>query len=52
MNEREPEFCPRCGKKTFEYSYCFAKLRCSKCGYFLYKKEFEKLKEKAKKENE
>jgi hypothetical protein len=46
---REKEFCVRCGKKEFEYSFCEEKLKCNACGYFLCAWEFEELKEKAKK---
>jgi len=42
------EFCPKCGKKTFHYSWCAEKLRCSSCNYFLVKEDFEKLKKEAK----
>lgn len=38
------EFCPRCGKKEFEYSFCTNKLKCNCCGYFLVKEDFEKIK--------
>lgn len=41
------EFCPKCGKKTFEYTGgCEQKYRCTDCGYFLLSEDFEELKRK------
>jgi len=48
----EKEFCPRCGKKEFQYSPCLKKLKCYSCGYFLCEGEFKEIKEKAKKKND
>lgn len=49
MTDIKTEYCPKCGKKTFEYSFCMGKLRCSSCGYFLVYAEFKELKRKARK---
>ncbi len=39
------EFCPRCGKKEFEYlGSCETKWRCNSCRYFLMDEDFKKLK--------
>lgn len=43
------EFCPKCGKKEFEDSWCSNKWKCNKCGYFLLEGEFEQLKKEKKK---
>jgi ribosomal protein L37E len=42
------EYCPRCGRKTFEYYICKAKIKCSSCGYFLLTEDFERIKKEAK----
>lgn len=44
------EYCPKCGNKTFEYTGCGNKYRCTifSCRYFLYVKDFEELKSKGK----
>lgn len=53
MSENEsPDYCPRCGKKTFYYSFCEEKVRCRSCNYFLVTKDFLELKNKAKKKDE
>ncbi len=41
------EFCPKCGKKEFEYtSACGKKWRCGYCCYFLMDVEFQKVRDK------
>ena len=39
------DFCPKCGKKQFQYTgSCENKWRCQACWYFLMDSDFKKLK--------
>ena len=39
------DFCPKCGKKEFEFiKACFSKRKCKACNYFLYDEDFKELK--------
>ena len=43
------DFCVKCGKKTFEQSFCSKKWKCRCCGYFLVDAEFQEIKREAEK---